>query len=73
VGTGRNSGGGILPCSHLGETLEEGTLCVPRKSLLPGTTNEAAPYVIVGVEGYDVTRETRNFMYTKKVSTAGNN
>jgi hypothetical protein len=43
----KNSNGRILSHSNLGKALEQGTLCIPRKSVLLGSTNEA-PYVIVG-------------------------
>ena len=48
---GKNSDGGILAHSNLGEVLQNGTFRLPPDEPLPGTSL-SAPYVIVGDEAF---------------------
>ena len=52
---GKNSDGGILAHSNLGEALENGTFRLPPDEPLPGTS-VSAPYVIVGDEAFPLKR-----------------
>jgi hypothetical protein len=62
---GKNSDVGILSHYNLRKALEQGTKCIPRKSVVPGTANEA-PYVIVADEARDLRLLCEKINTTKK-------
>ena len=44
---GRHSDGGVLSNSAFGQALEEGTLCLPPPSPLPGSLRHVGSFVII--------------------------
>ena len=59
--SGRHSDGGVLSNSAFGKALLQSKLPFPADSALPGTTQPALPYVIVGDEAFPENKHAETF------------